>query len=336
MLIWTNSNDAQPIANCNNGIVKIRLANATQTCLAQLDWSLAVHISAPDGNGSVFVDTEAPANPEPNGGGWVAYTDEILQVKLDGSGVTRLAHHRSRPVSSYLWQPKLSTSRDGTRLLYASNFDLPSMQGSTVDYADTYLIVLGASVPPPAVQPVTTTPVTSSPVTTTPVTPSPATASPVRYEQGNAAVQYKGGWFPNSGAFNSGGSAVMAMDAGSQVTLTFTGTSVQWIGYRDAWSGIAGVYIDGTLMATVDTYAAAQQAQAVLYSISSLTNAQHTLVIAVTGQRSNQSAGNWVWVDAFDVTQQSGSPTRSSGKVQVRAEPVRLPVLIDGSRINLR
>src|SRR5579863_517298 len=143
VLIWTNSDDPQPIANCNNGIVKVRLADASQTCLAQLDWSLAVHISAPDGNGTVFVDTEAPANPEPGTGAWVAYTDEILQVKLDGSGVIRWAHHRSVPVSSYNWEPKVSTSRDGTRLLYASNFDMSSISGYTTDYGDTYLLKLG-------------------------------------------------------------------------------------------------------------------------------------------------------------------------------------------------
>ena len=112
VLVWTNSNDPQPIPNCNNGIVKILLASGTQTCLAQLDWSLAVHISAPDGNGTVFVDTEAPGNPESGSSGWVAYTNEILQVKLDGSGVIRWAHHRSRPLNSYNWQPKLSVSRD--------------------------------------------------------------------------------------------------------------------------------------------------------------------------------------------------------------------------------
>jgi len=150
VLIWTNSDDPQPIANCNNGIVKIRLADGAQTCLAQLDWSLAVHISAPDGNGTVFVDTEAPANPEPGTAGWVAYTDEILQVKLDGSGVTRWAHHRSVPTGNYNWEPKLSTSRDGTRLLYASNFDLSAISGDSSEYADTYLMVLGASTGSPS------------------------------------------------------------------------------------------------------------------------------------------------------------------------------------------
>ncbi|MGD0135331.1 MAG: hypothetical protein ABSE57_25070 [Bryobacteraceae bacterium] len=283
ILVWTNSNDPLPIPNCNNGIVKILLSNGTQTCLAQLDWSLAVHISAPDGNGTVFVDTEAPSNPESGASGWVAYTNEILQVKLDGSGVIRWAQHRSRPLNSYNWQPKLTVSRDGTRLLYASDFDLQVIDGYTSEYSDTYLIVVGSTGinPPP------------------PPSPTPIV---VRYEQNNPAVQYTGTWYPNSGAFNSGGSATLAMDAGSEAKFTFTGTGVTWIGYRDEWSGLAKVYLDGVLKATIDTYSAAAQAQAPEYSISGLSDGAHRLTIVVTGQRDSESNGDWVWVDAFDVT----------------------------------
>ena len=117
VLVWTNSNDPQPI--CNNGIVKIKLANGLQTCLASFDWSLAVHISAPDNSGFVYVETYAPSNPDPPSG-WMAYTNELLQIKLDGSQVLRLAHHRSRPfeANTYNWQPKMSTSRDGSRVVY--------------------------------------------------------------------------------------------------------------------------------------------------------------------------------------------------------------------------
>ena len=146
VVIWTNSNDADPIPNCQNGIVKIRLADATQTCLLQLDWSLAVHITAPDGDGWAFVDTEAPANPDPGSPGWVPYTDELLQIKLDGSSVLRLAHHRSRPQNSYSWQPKNTVSRDGRWLLYASNFGLSGKDGNSIEYADTYLIQVGPPV----------------------------------------------------------------------------------------------------------------------------------------------------------------------------------------------
>jgi hypothetical protein len=125
VMVWANSNDRQPI--CNNGIVKIRLADGQQTCLATLDWSLAAHISGPDNSGFVYVDAYAPDNPNPNPlSGWFEYTNELLRIKLDGSQVLRLAHHRSRPfgINTYNWQPRVSTSRDGSRVVYASDYDL--------------------------------------------------------------------------------------------------------------------------------------------------------------------------------------------------------------------
>jgi uncharacterized protein (TIGR03437 family) len=145
VLIWTNSNDPTPACG-QNAVVKIRLSDGRQTCLLSLDWSLAVHISAAD-NTWVFVETYAPSNPSPGGSGWFAYTNELLQIKLDGSEVRRLAHHRSRPFDSYVYMPKLSASHDGSRLVYASNMDLQSILGYPQIYADTYMILTGTTVP---------------------------------------------------------------------------------------------------------------------------------------------------------------------------------------------
>jgi hypothetical protein len=236
----------------------------------------------------------------------VPYTNELLQVKLDGSGTTRLAHHRSRPLNSYNWQPKLAINRDGSRLLYSSDYNLQAINGYTTEYGDTYMLVLDGSAntgtPPPPPPPPTDgtggTGGTGGGTTTT---------TTVRYEQDNAAVQYTGTWYPNAGAFNSGSSAVLAMDPSNAAKLTFTGTGAKWIGYRDAWSGLADVFVDGVLKATVDTYSANDQAQAVQYSISDLTKRSHTLTIVPKGQQSAASAGSWVWVDAFEVT--TGSTT---------------------------
>ena len=139
----------------------------------------------------------------------------------------------------------------------------------------------------------------------------------MRYEQNNPAVQLTGTWFPNNGSFNSAGSAILAMDTGNQVNLTFTGTSVRWIGFRDPWSGIAQVYLDGALKGTIDTHSANQQAQAVLYSSRRLSNTSHTLTIVVTGNRDAGSAGAWVWVDAFEVSRGSSVATVAPGKVFV-------------------
>ena len=397
VLVWTNSNDAQPLAGCNNGIVKIRLSDATQTCLLSLDWSLAVHISGPDNSGYVFIETYAPSNPDPGSSAWVRYTNEILQIKLDGTEVRRLAHHRSRPLDSYNYMPRVSASHDGSKLVYNSNYDLQAILGYPADYADVYLMNLSDNTAPPNVPPappaaaptITTSSLTggtqnssynatlaasggAAPYVWTLTTGSlptglalgsggaisgtpngtgtsnftvqvadnslqtaskalsitvsaqtspsapPSSTTTTRTEQNAAAISYSGTWYPNSLPGNSGGSAVLAMDPGSRATFTFTGTAVRWIGYRDEWSGIANVYIDGQLKAAVDMYASPAQYQTVLYSAAGLSANTHTLVVEATGTHGSASAGSWIWVDAFDVdnTTSSGGSIPPAARVE--------------------
>src|SRR3989454_9258260 len=87
----------------------------------------------------------------------------------------------------------------------------------------------------------------------------------------------------------------------SRATFVFTGTAVRWIGYRDEWSGIADLYVDGVLREEIDTYASPGQVRAEMYTIRGLAPAVHTLVIEATGRSRPESGGNWIWVDAFDV-----------------------------------
>lgn len=82
----------------------------------------------------------------------------------------------------------------------------------------------------------------------------------------------------------------------------FSGTGATWIGFRDAWSGIASVRVDGVLKGTLDSYSPSEQAQTILYTVGGLRNGPHTLTIEVTGTHSAASAGSWIWVDAFAVT----------------------------------
>src|SRR5207244_3232709 len=114
----------------------------------------------------------------------------------------------------------------------------------------------------------------------------------------------------NNGSFNSGGSAVLAIDKGSRATFTFTGTAAKWIGYKDAWSGIANVYVDGTLQGQVDAYSASNQTQAILFTIGGLSSGTHTLTVEVAGTKNPSSSSSWIWVDAFDYA--GGSTTSGS------------------------
>jgi len=274
ILLWANAADPTPI--CINAIVKIRLSDANQTCLISLDWSLAFHVSATDSGGGFFMETYAPSDPSPDSTDWKAYTNEILQVKLDGTEIRRLTHHRSRPFTTYNYSPRPSASRDGSRIIFNSNFGL---YGPSTVYTDVYLMVLSES----------------------------SLTRVVRYDQTDMAITYTGEWATNNLSTHAGGSAAVTMDSGSSVTFTFVGTGIRWIGYRDKWSGVARVYLDNVLIDTIDTFASQAAAQTVLYSLLGLASASHTLVLEVTGERNPNAQGAWVWVDALDVHVKSTS-----------------------------
>src|SRR5437868_3346059 len=81
-----------------------------------------------------------------------------------------------------------------------------------------------------------------------------------------ATTVYTGGWFQsNSERAWSGGTAAFSNAAVSQATLMFIGTGVSWIGFRGPQGGIARVSLDGVQVGQVDTYAPAEQLQAVLF-----------------------------------------------------------------------
>jgi hypothetical protein len=133
--------------------------------------------------------------------------------------------------------------------------------------------------------------------------PGGITATTGRIEENNPALILTGRWYANNNLAHSGGSSALAMDAGSRVTINFTGTGINWIAYRDEWSGIARVYLDGEMKTSIDTYLAPSQARAVLYNVGGLAPGTHSLIIEATGTRNASSKGSWVWVDAFDVVQ---------------------------------
>jgi hypothetical protein len=269
VLLWINAGDPAPPPDCQNGLVKIRLLDGQPTCLMTFDWSLAHHVAAPDGNGWVFVSTYSPQDLSPLTR-WPAYANELLQIRLDGSEVRRLAHHRSRPFNDYNFQPRMAVSRDGTRIAYSSNYGLQGLLSFPAEYSDAYLLGLRVE----------------------------EVEAPVR----RACARRKScDWRTSTLADHSGGSAALSKEAGAQMGFTFTGTAVSWIAYRDAWSGIADVYVDGVFQGRVDTYAASAQAQAVMYTVSGLPPGRHELVIEVTGHKNRQSGGRWIWVDAFEI-----------------------------------
>lgn len=130
----------------------------------------------------------------------------------------------------------------------------------------------------------------------------PDATGTARLEETSTTITYAGTWIPGNTARSwSGGTAALGFAAGQQSILRFIGTTVSWIGFRGPQTGIANVYLDGSLVATVDTYAATEEVEAVLFSANGLTSTLHTLAIEATGMKNASSTDRFVVVDAFDV-----------------------------------
>lgn len=127
----------------------------------------------------------------------------------------------------------------------------------------------------------------------------------VEAESSDARLTKSGSWSAAlSGVFWSGSAAVISSTAGDSVEFLFEGTAVRWItGLHDDY-GIADVYLNGSLTATVDTYnsdsSATARARANGYEIVGLPRGYHSLKIVVSGSRNGSSAGDSIVVDAFE------------------------------------
>jgi hypothetical protein len=127
-------------------------------------------------------------------------------------------------------------------------------------------------------------------------------ATTLRVEESSASATYAGAWDrENVDRPWSGVTAAVSTDALARITFNFTGTGVNWIGFRGPQAGRARVFLNGVRVATVDAYAPAEQLEAVLYTSSGLTDAPHTLAIEVTGGKHSLATANYIVVDAFDV-----------------------------------
>ncbi len=130
--------------------------------------------------------------------------------------------------------------------------------------------------------------------------PSPAPASR-RFENTDPSVGYGPGWTQDTSHAWSGGSAAVTTTAGARATFGFTGPSVVWLGGRSTQTGVANVYLDGTAVATVDTYSKTEEIRVPMFRLNGLSNSAHTLVIEASGQANAAASGDAIAIDAFDV-----------------------------------
>jgi hypothetical protein len=124
-----------------------------------------------------------------------------------------------------------------------------------------------------------------------------------RLQDSDPSITYTAGWVGGDTSHSwTGQFATVSTTPGEQATLTFSGTSVSWIGYRGPDTGIARVYLDNIFAGEVDTYSPTGRIQDNLFTVTGLPESNYTLTIEVTGQKNDASAGALIVLDAFEVT----------------------------------
>jgi hypothetical protein len=101
-------------------------------------------------------------------------------------------------------------------------------------------------------------------------------------EVGERASTLQGGWAMAGHAAYSDGVAAYSRNRGDELSFAFRG-SVAWIGPRGPGRGVADVFVDGALVASVDTGAARFSPRQVLFAFSAGDSRQHLLVTRVRG-----------------------------------------------------
>jgi spore germination protein YaaH len=115
-------------------------------------------------------------------------------------------------------------------------------------------------------------------------------------QQGAGAIAWTGTWKTELGSQISGGSRRYASVGGASAKVTFTGRAIAWVGTRASNRGVARVWLDGRLVATIDTRGAAAD-RVVLFARTWAASGTHTLRIVVAGTAGRPR----VDVDAFEI-----------------------------------
>lgn len=141
------------------------------------------------------------------------------------------------------------------------------------------------------------------------IVPDAEAATWSRVEQTVPDATYRASWTDARSSAASGGTFTRSRRKGDNASLTFGGTGVRLIGPKARTGGIVTLTLDGVRVAKIDTYSRRTRHQAVLFERSGLTAGTHTLVATVTGKRNRKARRGYASIDAFEVNQQSVTPS---------------------------
>lgn len=135
--------------------------------------------------------------------------------------------------------------------------------------------------------------------TGTSVTIDALSAGSVVADDRDPGIRY-GSWVSTGQAAATDGTYRSTSAKGATASVTFSGTSIEWITARARGHGRASVTIDGVSKGIVDLYASTTSFRSVV-SYAGLSAGTHTMVITVLGTKNAAASGTKIVIDGFVV-----------------------------------
>ncbi|UJF32791.1 hypothetical protein [Paenibacillus hexagrammi] len=129
---------------------------------------------------------------------------------------------------------------------------------------------------------------------------APKVTASLILDSGDPGLIYTGKWYDLSGQSYQNGHAAYTYDSAASVNAFFKGTYFEWMGFKNLYGGMADIYVDGVLSATIDTYANSMQEKQVLFS-KSLTDEIHSIKIVKSRSVNPKALGSNIPVDSIGI-----------------------------------
>jgi hypothetical protein len=119
-----------------------------------------------------------------------------------------------------------------------------------------------------------------------------------RYDQTDSRLILAGTWAAYSTSPAWKGSYGRSASSGASVTITFSGTRLDWIAMKGTTPGVADVYLDDAFKQTIDLSNAVAVYQQNVWSTGALGNGPHKVKIV---RNAASASGKYLTIDAVDV-----------------------------------
>ena len=119
------------------------------------------------------------------------------------------------------------------------------------------------------------------------------------YDETSSSLKYTGYWENNTNPLHNSGNVLLSTATNNSVEFMFSGTGFDWYSNLNKYRGYANIYIDGNLIAAVDTYSLTDKYNSLVYSIRNLENTVHHIKIEASGKSNINSSNNRIAIDSI-------------------------------------